>query len=161
MSREIDTSKPLSQEDRQYLLSRGNEQQVERLDALHRVQLSEEERRGLTTPSNEGPAMPDFVNPTLATAEMRAAGNGETSEDGLEEYRAAAEADNLDLRDERREETLADQQEAQGAALTSQDGDQYDSMRKPELTAEAERRGLPTGGTAEQLRARLRDADQA
>lgn len=126
MSREIDQSRPLSAEDRQYLLERGHEQTVTYLDQLHGTEPTEEEREQLDTPSNDGPAMPPFQDPSLAAAEGR---------------------------------NVRPESELTGDG----DGDQYDEMNKAALKAEAERRELPTSGTAEELRERLRahDAEQA
>lgn len=38
-------------------------------------------------------------------------------------------------------------------------GDKYDSMKQADLRKEAKKRELPTGGTNDELRARLREAD--
>lgn len=131
MSREIDQTKPLSAEDREYLLQRGHEQTVQYLDQLHDSRASEEEQRELDTPGNEGPAMPEFQDPSLA------------SQTALHAEDVEPDADDADDADA--------------------EGDRYDEMNKPALKAEAERRELPVGGTAEELRERLRahDAEQA
>lgn len=140
MSREIDTSKPLSSEDRQYLMERGSEQQVAYLDQLHGVELSDEERQDLNEPRNEGPSMPPLVTTTIVDKQR---------ED--EESRRAKQL---------AEEAGLDYTSAPEESDEEYEEDQYDRMNARELKDELRSRDLPTSGRVEELRDRLRDDDQ-
>lgn len=91
MSRVIDTSKPLSDEDRQYMLDRGLEQQVQRIDAQHNGEdVPEALPAGAgdvlpqpASPTAEQPPVPGAVtDPTVAGAEAAAAFNGSQGDGG-------------------------------------------------------------------------------
>lgn len=62
MSRKIDTSRELSDEDREYLRSRGREQLVEQLDYEARVNAAAEARKSQDHMSRVNDASPDVMS---------------------------------------------------------------------------------------------------
>lgn len=123
MSRQVDTTKPLSDEDRRYLLERGHEQTVAYIDSLHAEDAPEDPED-----LDHGPDFPEFQDPALAAAQARVTGDA-----------ADASGD-------------SDAEEP--------DADRYDEMNKAALKEELADRRLPTSGTADEMRDRLRKADE-
>lgn len=138
MSREVDLSQKLSEEDREYLLARGREQQVFVNDAQFTGD-PEAVRQANYIPGtsiDRAPGVP--ATPNGDRLVVMGGGEVEIDEDGDE---------------------LGDSPESH-AALEDSD-DEYDTMDKASLKAELDSRELSTSGNKAELIARLRadDAD--
>lgn len=137
VSRTIDLTQKLSDEDREYLLARGREQEVFRNDAEH-VGDPESVRSANYIPGtsiDRAEGVP--VTPNGDTRVVMGGGDVEVDEDGDE------------LEDTPDSRTVVD----------GESDDNYDTWGKAELKAELENRELATSGNKGELIARLREDD--
>jgi hypothetical protein len=136
MSREIDTSQPLSDEDRQYLLDRGKNQLVDQIDAEQGD--SNAARRAAYIPGmsiDRAAGVPD--TPSALPNTVMGGGDTDAEEDeGVEE-------------------------DADLTAEAVESADNYDTWMVEDLQEELRNRDLPVSGKKKELVARLREDDES
>jgi hypothetical protein len=134
MARHIDDSKPLSDEDRQWLTDWSRTAEIERIDALH----------GVESDGEQG-AFFDDLHPLQSGSDF--SGEQEEPEDPLkgETDMGASQADSpAEVPDNWTQET---------------DDEPYDDWTKDDLADELGERGLTKSGNKDELVSRLRDSD--
>lgn len=148
MSRQIDWDKPLSEDDRRWALDRG---------MYHKVALNDEQHGNSEEPDEDARARSTGVRGTEPSSQERTEPLERTPQTtGLHTDHAGRPLD---------PETGL----ARDSGGSDEDGDEYDEMSKGELRDEIDRRNserddddrIPVSGNAEDLRARLREDDDA
>jgi len=164
MSRLIDETKPLSDDDRAFLLQNGQENRVRQLDATHGVETPLPPFMTGGEPALQtGVPMGVLSAPGLSPAQIASVAGG------APQFLALASASEEQLKEELRRRKavrqaagVAEQTEPDVASelVVETDESQYETWSADELRAQLEYRELSKAGNKTEMAARLREDDE-